>query len=129
MQHAYDATVRLMICHEMAYGRRRRLHATPHVVMPPGGRHAVSFLPDRDVSDMNEVPVSEIVSRWDQVLELVATGEIVYVTSGGERLAAVVPAEDAEVMEAREDAWLSGLATESLTESAPPIPHRQLLGP
>lgn len=74
-----------------------------------------------------DVPISEIDSRWDQVLELVATGEIVYLTGGGKRLAAMVPAEDAEMMEAHEDAWLSALATESLAEPGPTIPHREVL--
>ena len=52
----------------------------------------------------------------DVVNEAAYTGTDTYISRRGRRLAAIVPAEDAERLEHAEDAYLLSLAAESLDE-------------
>jgi antitoxin Phd len=52
----------------------------------------------------------------DVVNEAAYTGTVTYISRRGRRLAAIVPAEDAERLEHAEDAYLLSLAAESLDE-------------
>jgi hypothetical protein len=50
---------------------------------------------------MGEVPISEATGHLDEVAnESAATGEVIYLTRGGHRLAAIVPVEVAAGIEA-----------------------------
>ena len=54
---------------------------------------------------MSEVPISEASGHLDEVAdESAATGEVIYLTRDGRRLAAIVPAEVAAEIEEAEDA-------------------------
>jgi prevent-host-death family protein len=68
-------------------------------------------------------------SLADVVNEAAYAGRVRYLTRRGRRLAAIVPAEDAERLERAEDAYLVRLAGEALTEiesGAPTVPWDQL---
>ncbi len=52
----------------------------------------------------------------DVVNEAAYAGTVTYISRRGRRLAAIVPAEDAERLEQAEDAYLLSLAAESLDE-------------
>ena len=65
----------------------------------------------------------------DIVNEAAYTGSVTYITRRGRRLAAIVPAADAERLERAEDAYLARLAGESLAEveaGAPTVPWDQV---
>lgn len=52
----------------------------------------------------------------DVVNEAAYTGRVRYITRRGRRVAAIVPADDAERLERAEDAYLARLAGEALSE-------------
>ena len=55
--------------------------------------------------DMSEMPISEASGHLDEAAhESAATGEVIYLTRDGRRLAAIVPVEVAAEIEAAEDA-------------------------
>jgi prevent-host-death family protein len=65
----------------------------------------------------------------DIVNEAAYTGSVTYITRRGRRLAAIVPAADAERLERAEDAYLARLAGEALVEveaGAPTVPWDQV---
>jgi antitoxin (DNA-binding transcriptional repressor) of toxin-antitoxin stability system len=54
---------------------------------------------------VSELPISEVAGHLDEVAdESAATGEMIYLTRDGRRLAAIVPADLAAEIEAAEDA-------------------------
>lgn len=72
---------------------------------------------------MSELPISEVAGHLDEVAdESVATGEVIYLTRNGRRLAAIVPAEAAAEMEAAEDAADIAAAEAALAEPGEDIP-------
>lgn len=65
----------------------------------------------------------------DIVNEAAYTGSVTYITRRGRRVAAIVPAVDAERLERAEDAYLARLAGEALAEveaGAPTLPWDQV---
>jgi antitoxin Phd len=72
---------------------------------------------------MSEVPISEASSHLDEVAdESAATGEVIYLTRDGRRLAAIVPAEVAAEIEAAEDAADIAAADAAMAEPGEDIP-------
>jgi prevent-host-death family protein len=72
---------------------------------------------------VSELPISEVAGHLDEVAdESVATGEVIYLTRNGRRLAAIVPAEAAAEMEAAEDAADIAAAEAALAEPSEDIP-------
>jgi prevent-host-death family protein len=68
---------------------------------------------------MSEVPISEASGHLDEVAdESAATGEVIYLTRDGRRLAAIVPAEVAAEIEAAEDAADIAAAEAAVAEPA-----------
>jgi antitoxin (DNA-binding transcriptional repressor) of toxin-antitoxin stability system len=62
-----------------------------------------------------------------EVVDAAAGGEVVYLTRGGEAVAAVVSADAAEYLEALEDAADIIAARRALADPAPAIPLSELL--
>ena len=74
---------------------------------------------------MSELPISEVAGHLDEVAdESAATGEVIYLTRDGRRLAAIVPADVAADMEAAEDAADIAAAEAALAEPGEDIPAR-----
>jgi len=72
---------------------------------------------------MSEVPISEASGHLDEVAdESAATGEVIYLTRDGRRLAAIVPAEVAAEIEAAEDAADIAAAEAAMAELDEDIP-------
>jgi antitoxin Phd len=72
---------------------------------------------------VSELPISEVAGHLDEIAdESVATGEVIYLTRNGRRLAAIVPAEAAAEMEAAEDAADIAAAEAALAEPGEDIP-------
>ncbi len=72
---------------------------------------------------MSEVPISEVSGHLDEIAdESAATGEVIYLTRGGRRLAAIVPADAAEEIEAAEDAADITAAEAAVAEPGDDIP-------
>jgi antitoxin Phd len=72
---------------------------------------------------MNEVPISEASGHLNEVAdESAATGEVIYLTRDGRRLAAIVPAEVAAEIEAAEDAADIAAAEAATAEPGEDIP-------
>jgi prevent-host-death family protein len=72
---------------------------------------------------MSEVPISEASGHLDEVAdESAATGEVIYLTRDGRRLAAIVPAEVAAEIEAAEDAADIAAAEAAMAEPGEDIP-------
>jgi prevent-host-death family protein len=77
-----------------------------------------------DASHAYELPADETVPA-DAVREA-AGGEVVYLTRNGTPVAAVVPADAAEYLEALEDAADIIAARRALAEQAPSVPADQV---
>jgi hypothetical protein len=72
---------------------------------------------------VSEVPISEVTGHLDEVAEeSAATGEVIYLTRDGHRLAAIVPAEAAAQIEAAEDAADLAAAEAAMAEPGEDIP-------
>ncbi len=72
---------------------------------------------------MSEMPISEASGHLDEIAaESAATGEVIYLTRDGRRLAAIVPAEAAAEIEAAEDAADIAAATAAMAEPGDDIP-------
>ncbi len=72
---------------------------------------------------VSEVPISEVSGHLDEVAdESAATGEVIYLTHDGQRLAAIVPADAAEEIEAAEDAADITAAEAAMAEPGDDIP-------
>lgn len=85
-------------------------------------------LPDPDHND--DLAITEARDNLADVInEAAYAGRVRYITRRGRRLAAIVPADDAERLERAEDAYLARLAGEALAEietGAPAVPWDQL---
>ena len=69
------------------------------------------------------MPISEATGHLDEVAEeSAATGEVIYLTRDGHRLAAIVPAEAAAQLEAAEDAADLAAAEAAMAEPGDDIP-------
>ncbi len=69
------------------------------------------------------MPISEATSHLDEVADAsAATGEVVYLTRDGRRLAAIVSAEAAAEIEAAEDAADIAAAEAAMAEPGEDIP-------
>jgi prevent-host-death family protein len=74
-----------------------------------------------------EIPVTEARTQLAEVIEHAGTGEIIYLTRHGRRVAAIVPVDGAEALERAEDAYLSRLAAQAEAEGGEPIPMADLI--
>lgn len=62
----------------------------------------------------NEVPVTELRAQLADVLNEVAySGTRTFITRAGKRIAAIVPADEADMLEEAEDAYLMQLADQA----------------
>jgi prevent-host-death family protein len=69
------------------------------------------------------MPISEASGHLDEVAdESAATGEVIYLTRDGRRLAAIVPADAAAEIEAAEDAADIAAAETAMAEPGEDIP-------
>lgn len=70
---------------------------------------------NHDMTDAaNEIPVSELRSDLADVLNEVAySGSRTFVTRAGKRIAAIIPADEAAMLEEAEDAYLVKLAQQA----------------
>ena len=72
---------------------------------------------------MSEMPISEASDHLEEVAgESAATGEVIYLTRDGRRLAAIVPADVAAEIEAAEDAADIAAAEAAMAETGEDIP-------
>jgi len=62
----------------------------------------------------------------ERLAKVARSGQVIYLTLDGVRIAAVVAADAADAIERGEDAWLAQLATESLAEDGDSIPWEQV---
>lgn len=77
--------------------------------------------PNLDI--VSEMPISEATGHLDEVAaESAATGEVIYLTRHGQRLAAIVPASVAAELEADEDAADIAAAEAAMAEPGDNIP-------
>lgn len=66
------------------------------------------------VDVVNEISVSELRAHLAEVLnEATYTGTRTFITRAGKRIAAVVPADEADLLEEAEDAYLNQLADQA----------------
>jgi antitoxin Phd len=81
-------------------------------------------------SDDGGLGITDVRDRLAEIVnEAAYTGSVTYITRRGRRLAAIVPAVDAERLERAEDAYLARLAGEALAEfegGAPTVPWDQV---
>lgn len=76
---------------------------------------------------MSEMPIGEAGQHLAEVAERTKeTGEVVYLTDRGRRVAAVVPVADAEALRALEDEIDNAAADAALAEDAPRVPAERL---
>ncbi|GAA2141302.1 type II toxin-antitoxin system prevent-host-death family antitoxin [Glycomyces algeriensis] len=67
----------------------------------------------------NEIKVSELRAHLADVLnEAASAGVRTYVTRAGKRIAAIVPADEADMLDAAEDAYLMQLADQAEANQA-----------
>ncbi|MFC3493654.1 type II toxin-antitoxin system Phd/YefM family antitoxin [Glycomyces rhizosphaerae] len=67
------------------------------------------------VDVMNEISVSELRAHLAEVInEANYTGARTFITRAGKRIAAVVPADEADMLEEAEDAYLNKLADQAI---------------
>jgi len=71
------------------------------------------------------MPVSDAQHHLGEVVDRARAGEVVYLTRHGRRVAAVVPVENAELVEAEEEDDLAA-AREAVAEGGDPIPWEQV---
>jgi antitoxin Phd len=62
----------------------------------------------------------------ERLADAASSGEVIYLTRDGKRIAAVVPADAADALERAEDAWLAKLAAASLAEEGESVPLEQV---
>jgi len=62
----------------------------------------------------------------ERMADAASSGEVIYLTRAGERIAAVVAADAADAIERAEDAWLTKLAAEALAEEGESVPLEQV---
>jgi antitoxin Phd len=72
-----------------------------------------------------EMPTGQ--PELDRVADAARSGEVIYLTRGGERVAAVVSVDAAEAMERSEDEADVWAAREALADPEPSIPLEQVL--
>lgn len=75
---------------------------------------------------MSELPIPEASDHLSEVAHEAAGGEVIYLTEGGRRLAAIVPAEVAAALEAAEDASDLAAARASVAEGGDLIPAERV---
>jgi len=66
-------------------------------------------------------------AELDRLADAAGAGEVIYLTRGGRRIAAVVPADAAEALERAEDEADVRAARAALADPAPSIPLEQVL--
>jgi antitoxin (DNA-binding transcriptional repressor) of toxin-antitoxin stability system len=76
---------------------------------------------------MSELPITEASDHLSEVAHEAASGQVTYLTEGGRRLAAIVPADVAAEIEAAEDADDIRAAEAALAEPGPNIPLEEVL--
>lgn len=80
--------------------------------------------------DDGELGITDARDRLAEIVnEAAYTGSVTYITRRGRRLAAIVPAVDAERLEHAEDAYLARLAEQALAEvetGTPTVPWDQV---
>ncbi|WP_157930844.1 type II toxin-antitoxin system Phd/YefM family antitoxin [Glycomyces xiaoerkulensis] len=75
-----------------------------------------------------EMSVSEFRAHLAEVLnETAYSGSRTYITRAGKRVAAIVPFDEAEMLEAAEDEYLNRLADEAKQSSTPHRPFAELV--
>jgi hypothetical protein len=96
------------------------------VVRPVIDRHPteqqVVIIASEYPEHVSEMPISEVTGHLDEVAaESAATGEVIYLTRDGRRLAAIVPADVAAEMEAA-DMAAAAAAEAAMAEPGEDIP-------
>lgn len=66
-------------------------------------------------------------AELDRLADAARAGEVIYLTRGGQRIAALVPADAAEAMERAEDVADIEAARAALADPGPSIPLEQVL--
>ena len=66
-------------------------------------------------------------AELDRLADAAGSGEVIYLTRGGRRIAALVPADAAEALERAEDEADIWAAREALADPEPSIPLEQVL--
>jgi prevent-host-death family protein len=114
---ADDLDVRLQTLLQVAYGAYVSYARCMTAALP---------LPNDD----GELGITDARDRLAEIVnEAAYTGSVTYITRRGRRVAAIVPAVDAERLEHAEDAYLARLAGEALAEvegGAPTVPWDQV---
>ena len=75
---------------------------------------------------MSELPIPEARDHLSEVAHEAAGGQVIYLTEGGRRLAAIVPADVAAEIEAAEDADDIRAAEAARAEPGEAIPAEKL---
>ena len=92
--------------------------------------YAGSMTAATPLPDDGELGITDARDRLAEIVnEAAYAGSVTYITRRGRRLAAIVPAVDAERLERAEDAYLARLAGEALAEveaGAPTVPWDQV---